>query len=262
MSFFKTLSKQQQQNAAILDNALKKHFKNKHIRAGILAVVSKESAYQRFKETSYSGTSNARIRQIFGSRVSGMSDAELTALKSNYNRFFDVIYGGDFGRRNLGNTQPGDGSRYVGRGYNGVTGRANYKEIGEKIGVDLISNPELLENPKIAALACAEYFRQNFAKGSAVIQRRYSTTVDKVDDTLTAARIAHNANMGWGNTPENDPTGGWQSTRSRIDSFYENLSNLSKIVKDSPGIFGVVALGAIGLWLADKYDLFSKVVKQ
>lgn len=262
MGFFKSLSKEQQKNAAYLNKALEKHFKNKYIRAGILAVVSKESAYKNFKETSYAGTSNARIRQIFGSRVSGMSDAELNALKANYNRFYDVIYGGEFGRRNLGNTEPGDGSRYVGRGYNGVTGRANYKSIGEKIGVDLISNPELLENPKIAALACAEYFRANFERGKNTILRRYNTTVDKVSDTLTGARIAHNANMGWGNTPENDPTGGWQSTRSRIDSFYENLSSLSKMVKDSaPMLLVALTLGAAGYFFFSKYGVTSKIVK-
>ena len=36
----------------------------------------------------------------------------------------------------LGNTQPGDGARFVGRGYLMITGRANYQIYGTKIGVD------------------------------------------------------------------------------------------------------------------------------
>lgn len=44
----------------------------------------------------------------------------------------------------LGNTQPGDGYRFLGRGFIQVTGRANYARVGLALGTDLISNPEAL----------------------------------------------------------------------------------------------------------------------
>ena len=55
------------------------------------------------------------------------------------------------GRLDLGNTQPGDGRRYKGRGYIQLTGRANYAEAGRDLGLDLLNFPELAAQPKNAA---------------------------------------------------------------------------------------------------------------
>jgi putative chitinase len=57
------------------------------------------------------------------------------------------------GRRDLGNTHPGDGARFKGRGYIQITGRFNYTAASRAFGVDFISHPELLAAPKWAAMA-------------------------------------------------------------------------------------------------------------
>lgn len=65
------------------------------------------------------------------------------------------------GRRDLGNVHPGDGRRYKGRSYIQITGRANYNEISQALGVDFVSHPARLAEPKYAALAAAWWWRRH-----------------------------------------------------------------------------------------------------
>lgn len=73
------------------------------------------------------------------------------------------IYGGEWGKKNLGNTQPGDGSRFPGRGFPHVTGRDNYTRCSKAIYGDdtLVYRPEFLERPWDAAQAGGWYWHAN-----------------------------------------------------------------------------------------------------
>lgn len=62
------------------------------------------------------------------------------------------------GRRDLGNTQPGDGERFKGRGYIQLTGRSNYAAAGKALGLDLVNNPSLAARPENAARIAAWFW--------------------------------------------------------------------------------------------------------
>ena len=62
------------------------------------------------------------------------------------------------GRRDLGNTHPGDGVRYKGRGLIQLTGRANYAKTGNELNLDLVGQPGLAETPAVAVETACRYW--------------------------------------------------------------------------------------------------------
>jgi putative chitinase len=83
------------------------------------------------------------------------------------------------GRKDLGNTQPGDGKKYKGRGIFQLTGRANYKTFGKKIGKDLEGNPMLAGDAETSVLIALEYWNN----------RKLSPLADKDDVTAITKKI-------------------------------------------------------------------------
>lgn len=65
------------------------------------------------------------------------------------------------GRRDLGNTQSGDGKRYKGRGLIQLTGRANYRTCGQALGLSLEQNPELVVSDPYTNAAVAGWYWQS-----------------------------------------------------------------------------------------------------
>ena len=65
----------------------------------------------------------------------------------------------------MGNTQPGDGFKYRGRGYVQVTGRANYSHDGTLLGLDLVGNPDLALQPDVAYRIASRGMKEGWFTG-------------------------------------------------------------------------------------------------
>ena len=137
-------------------------------RAGMAAIAMGESNMLGYVEMGYAHTSNDRIRQVFGSRVSGLSDAELDEIKADDKIFFEHVYGSltNVGR-GLGNTQPGDGYKFRGRYAIQITGRGNYQRYATKSGhPEIMDNPDLgISDPSIGMAICVAYIVDRYHGG-------------------------------------------------------------------------------------------------
>lgn len=97
-----------------------------------------------------------RIVVIFGpgKHSAAVDVAEARALAGNPAALAERVYGVGNPRKSkeLGNTSPGDGYRYRGRGILQTTGRNNYVRMGQRAGVDFVNNPDLVVSPQHALL--------------------------------------------------------------------------------------------------------------
>ncbi len=99
-----------------------------------------------------------RLTEIWPGRFPTLEAAKPFAF--NPEKLANKVYGG-----RMGNTEPGDGYRYRGRGYIQLTGRETYREIGKIAGLDLEGQPELAAKPENAVkIACAFWTWKNINK--------------------------------------------------------------------------------------------------
>lgn len=93
----------------------------------------------------------ARIKEIGMASAPGTRWRALAAradeIEKNPAKFFEACYGGRLGN---GPEGTGDGARYPGRGLIQVTGKDNYRWLGNQMGQDLLVSPQLLEQPHYA----------------------------------------------------------------------------------------------------------------
>jgi putative chitinase len=103
------------------------------------------------------------------------------------------------GRADLGNTEPGDGFKFRGRGLIQVTGRANYATCGVALCLPLTDSPELLETPSNASQSATWFWNQHGLNAFAdtgdfeTITRRINGGLNGLQDRLALYALAKSA---------------------------------------------------------------------
>ncbi|HEX5149922.1 MAG TPA: glycoside hydrolase family 19 protein [Parafilimonas sp.] len=85
------------------------------------------------------------------------------------------------GRSDLGNTQPGDGVRFKGRGLIQITGRANYTAISNDLGIDFVANPTLLGGKNANVCTTEQLKNAAMSAGWFWNSRNLNAIADKID---------------------------------------------------------------------------------
>jgi putative chitinase len=80
--------------------------------------------------------------------------------------------------RVLGNTQPGDGARYKGRGYVQLTGRGNYRQFGQQLSLGLEEHPELALQPQLSYRIASLGMRLGMFTGKSLSHYLHGETTD------------------------------------------------------------------------------------
>lgn len=111
----------------------------------------------------------------------------------------NILYGGEWGRKNLGNTQPNDGWDFRGGGFAQTTGRANFKRISAMVGYDLTKDPDAIVRPEIAVTALIKAMKSGTYTGKRLsdydLPQQFSSAraIINADGAVNGAKIARHA---------------------------------------------------------------------
>ncbi len=218
------MTKEQINNIGIIKDSLSKYgISNPYLQSAIIATVTKESGLvPKSEDLNYSVDS---IKRVFPHLLSRANE-----LSKKPEALGNAAYGGK-----LGNAI-NEGYKYRGRGFNQITFKNNYLNIGKKIGVDLVNNPDKLNDPKIAADALSVFFLEGFKQGNKLgTFKKFG--VDKAElanDTITATKIAVQANAGLGtNFKNNIVQEGYGKASKVVDSIFDMIKGAAKTSVDA-----------------------------
>ena len=113
-----------------------------------------ESGWFKNREENLRYSTPERIVKIFKKYVPDLETAKKYVKKPE--ALANLVYGA-----RLGNTEPGDGWKYRGRGFIQLTGKANYALMGKHLDMDLVSDPDIVCQDKYAFFAAGWFWVEN-----------------------------------------------------------------------------------------------------
>jgi len=122
---------------------------------------TKDAAIEKANKSSFAAERKRLVEAIWNdsSKTETDSNNVLRMTDAAQEEFFNIVYNDAYrdASNKLGNTQEGDGFKYRGRGIIQITGRNNYRSIGNLLGIDLENNPDLALDPKYSAVISMTY---------------------------------------------------------------------------------------------------------
>lgn len=235
------LSKGQVDNIKlIIASANKYGITNPNLQAALLATISKESQFiPQSENLNYSKKAILRTWPK-------TDDSVAEELANNPEKLGNYKYGGRYGNAH------DEGYLYRGRGFNQITFKGNYKRYGDLLKIDLVNNPDKLNDRQVAADAAALFFKDQLKAGEQLgaFKKFGVTDTNKISDTTTATKVFVQINGGL-NTPfeDNILQEGYKQAILVVDDLKKFVSN--NPVK-SISIGGILLLTIVCLYFFNK----------
>ena len=164
-------AKAEQGIKALLAAASKYGLTTNEQKCALLGIVGGECNWIPQEESAQYSSAD-RLCQIFQSTFKGKLD--LAQQYCNWERgkkgtkaeFFNFVYDPANNGRQLGNSKPGDGGKFYGRGFIQLTGRANYERYAQLSGHPIDKNPDLLNNDISVSAEIAVLYLLDRVKGA------------------------------------------------------------------------------------------------
>ena len=139
---------------APLNQAFDRFGINSNMRiAAFLAQVGYESGQFNTLVENLNYSTASRLVKIWPKRF--MNEAQASAFVNQREKLGNFVYAKRLGN---GDASTGDGFRYRGRGLIQITGRSNYAAVGKVLGLNALTQPDLLLDPANAALSAAWFW--------------------------------------------------------------------------------------------------------
>ena len=123
-------------------------------QAGFIAQLAHESGMFKFVKENLNYSDKALLA-VFPKYFNAEN---VQAYARQPEKIANRVYGNRMGN---GDEASGDGFKYCGRGLIQLTGKDNYKRFSDAVGVDFVSNPELVEQPEYACLSAGWFWSVN-----------------------------------------------------------------------------------------------------
>lgn len=177
----------------VISECKKQGITNKYLIAGILATISKESGFVPQNENL--NYSSQGLVKTFPSKF-GVGKENASEYEKKPEKIANFVYGGKYG-----NSNPGDGYKYRGRGFNQITFKDIYVKYGNTIP-NILENPDKLNEVSNASKSAVYFYVDGFK--SKKIKEKFNKSAYDVSDWNEALLIVINVTAGIGNSKNSE----------------------------------------------------------